>query len=68
MFQPFFAIDGGRASRTGGGDGLAVVGVDDVARGENALDARGVPWLAIRSMRPAGATIPCHAKAVRVSK
>ena len=33
--QPFLAVHGGRAARTGGGDGLAVVGVDDVAAGED---------------------------------
>ena len=36
--QEAFAVECGNTARTGGGDGLAVVGVLHVARGEDALD------------------------------
>ena len=40
-FEPLLAVDGRGAAGAGRGDGLAVVGVDDVARGEDPFDARG---------------------------
>src|ERR1019366_2914986 len=37
VLEPAFGVDGRHAARSGGGDGLAVAGVLDVAAGENAL-------------------------------
>ena len=65
-FEPFLAVDRRRAARAGGGDRLAVVGVDDVAAGEDPLDVRGRPVVgqACRAS-PAAASIPFQASAVR---
>lgn len=35
LFKPLFDIDGGRAAHTGGGDGLLVARVNDIAGGEH---------------------------------
>ena len=41
VLQPFLAIHGGGAAGSCGGDGLAVVGVNDVAASEDTLDTGG---------------------------
>ena len=40
-FEPFFAIHGRGAAGAGGGDRLAVVGIDDVSACEDSLDVGG---------------------------
>src|SRR6185312_11936132 len=37
--EPAFDIDGGLAARAGGSDGLAIIGIRDITRGEDALHA-----------------------------
>ena len=66
--EPFFTIHCCGAAGSGGGDRLAVVGVDHVAAGEDAFDVGGRSKVGQAVEQAGGRSMSFQAKAVRVSR